>query len=102
MQLPTQCELKGSNMTKNLANFFSTFSDETRIKILMLLLDGEATVGTIAEECGLTISNTSHQLRVLKDEKLVKARKEGKYNYYSLDDEHVKVILKFGIEHLSE
>lgn len=89
-------------MTKKLANFFSTFSDETRIKILMLLLDGEATVSTIANECGLTISNTSHQLRMLRDEKLVKSRKQGKYNYYSLDDDHVYVILQYGIDHLSE
>ncbi len=89
-------------MTKNLANFFSTFSDETRIKILMLLLEGEATVSVIATECDLTISNTSHQLKVLRDEKLVKSRKAGKYNYYSLDDDHVKIILQFGIDHLRE
>lgn len=89
-------------MTKKLANFFSTFSDETRIKILMLLLEGETPVSIIADKCDLTISNTSHQLRILKDEKLVKVRKQGKYNYYSLDDDHVKVILQFGIEHLSE
>lgn len=89
-------------MTKNLADFFSTFSDETRIKILMLLLEGEATVGTIAEKCDLSVSNTSHQLRALKDKKLVKSNKVGKYNYYSLDDDHVKVILTFGIDHISE
>ncbi len=89
-------------MTSKLARFFSTFSDQTRIKILMMLLEGEATVSEIAEECELTISNTSHQLRLLRDEKLVKARKVGKYSYYSLDDDHVKVIIEYGIEHLSE
>ncbi|WOO87651.1 metalloregulator ArsR/SmtB family transcription factor [Mollicutes bacterium LVI A0039] len=89
-------------MTDKLAQFFSMFGDETRIKILMLLLTGESTVTEIAEKCDLTISNTSHQLRMLRDEKLVKARKSGKYNYYSLDDDHVKVIIEYGIDHLSE
>lgn len=89
-------------MTEKLANFFSSFGDETRIKILMLLLERESSVGEIAEHCKLTVSNTSHQLRFLRDEKLVKSRKAGKYNYYSLDDDHVKIILKYGIEHLSE
>ncbi|WOO89498.1 metalloregulator ArsR/SmtB family transcription factor [Mollicutes bacterium LVI A0078] len=89
-------------MTNKLAEFFSLFSDGTRIKILTQLLDGEATVSSIAANCELTISNTSHQLRLLKDQKLVKARKEGKYNYYSLDDDHVRVIIEYGIEHLSE
>ncbi len=65
-------------MTKRLATFFSTFSDETRIKILMTLLNGEASVGEITAACDLTISNTSHQLRILRDEKLVKVRKQGK------------------------
>ncbi len=89
-------------MTRNLAKFFSSFSDETRLKILMHLLDGEATVSELTQASGLTISNTSHQLRLLREEKLVKSRKEGKYNYYSLDDNHVRVIIQYGIDHLSE
>ncbi len=89
-------------MTDKLAQFFSLFSDGTRIKILTYLLEGESTVSSIATNCELSISNTSHQLRLLKDQKLVKARKEGKYNYYSLDDDHVRVIIEYGIEHLSE
>lgn len=89
-------------MTQELADFFSTFGDETRIKILMVLLKKEATVSTLASECDLSISNTSHQLKILKNYKLVKFRKEGKYNFYSLDDQHVKIIIKYGIEHISE
>lgn len=89
-------------MTDKLAVFFSAFSDETRVKILMLLLNDEATVGEIAKECDLTVSNTSHQLRTLREQRLVKSRKEGKYNFYSLDDDHVRIILQFGLEHLSE
>ncbi len=89
-------------MTRKLATFFSSFSDETRIKILMTLLEEEVAVGEIASRCGLTVSNTSHQLRTLREEKLIKSRKEGKYNYYSLDDDHVKVIIQYGIDHLKE
>lgn len=89
-------------MTEKLADFYSAFSDQTRIKILMLLLEGELPVGEIADRCDLSISNTSHQLSFLKDQKLVKARKQGKYNYYGLDDDHVRTILQFGIDHLSE
>lgn len=78
------------------------FGDETRLKILTKLLDGESTVSDIADECNLTISNTSHQLRALREAKLVKSRKEGKYSFYRLDDDHVKIILQYGIDHISE
>lgn len=88
--------------TLKLANFFTAFSDETRLKILTMLLVDEANVSEIAEHCGLTISNTSHQLKYLRDMKLVRMRKQGKYAYYSLDDDHVRVIIEFGIEHINE
>ncbi len=88
--------------TQKLANLFAAFSDETRLKILIRLLDSEANVTEIATSCDLTISNTSHQLRYLKDTKLIKSRKEGKYVIYSLDDDHVKVIIEYGIEHINE
>lgn len=78
------------------------FGDETRLNILTKLLNGESIVSDIAKDCNLTISNTSHQLRTLREAKLVKARKEGKYSFYRLDDDHVKVILQYGIEHISE
>ncbi len=87
---------------KKLAGLFAAFSDETRLKILILLLDGEFNVSEIADNCDLSLSNTSHQLKYLKEKKLIKFRKQGKYAYYSLDDEHVQVIIKYGLEHINE
>ncbi len=87
---------------KNLVNFYSAFSDETRLRILLYLQAEEQNVTNIATELNLTISNTSHQLKYLKKMKLVKSRKVGKYAYYSLDDEHVNSIIKCGIDHISE
>ncbi len=89
-------------MTKDLARLFSSFSDETRVKILIELLSGEMTVGEVAANCKLTLSNTSHQLKSLRMNNLVKSRREGKYIYYSLDDDHVRLIIELGIEHLQE
>lgn len=87
---------------KNLVNFYSAFSDETRLRILLYLQAEEQNVTNIATELNLTISNASHQLKYLKKMKLVKSRKVGKYAYYSLDDEHVNSIIKCGIDHISE
>ncbi len=87
---------------KKLVNFYSAFSDETRLKILLYLQNNEQNVTSIATELDLTISNTSHQLKYLKQMKLVKARKVGKYAFYSLDDEHVNAIIKYGIDHVNE
>jgi len=85
-----------------LADFFKVFGDSTRIKIVCALFNGEMCVGSIAELLNLTQSSISHQLRVLKANRLVKARKEGKYAFYSLDDIHVMEIYKMGLEHLKE
>ncbi len=85
-----------------LANFFQMFSDATRLKIIALLFEQEANVTTIAEETNLSLSNVSHQLKDLKQQKLVKSRKEGRYIFYSLDDDHVEQIYQFGLEHINE
>ena len=66
------------------------------------LFNGEMCVGTIADVLNMTQSAVSHQLRVLKASRLVKARKEGKLVYYSLNDDHIKMIYKMGIEHILE
>ncbi len=87
---------------EKIAKFFSTFGDETRLKILVELLKGEQTVGMLANNCELTISNTSHQLRILKEQRLVKSTRNGKYVIYSLDDDHVETIIQYGIEHIEE
>lgn len=86
----------------DLAELFKVFGDVTRIKILSLLLNGELSVGDIADGLEMTQSAISHQLNLLRRSKLVKARREGKSVYYSLDDDHVSAILSCGIEHINE
>jgi len=78
------------------------FGDSTRIRILYSLLDNELNVGEIAKVLNLSQSSVSHQLRILKNSKLVKFRRDGKSIYYSLDDDHVKMMLNMGLEHLEE
>ncbi|MBR4016160.1 MAG: helix-turn-helix transcriptional regulator [Anaerotignum sp.] len=85
---------------QELAEFFKIFGDGTRIRILQLLLDGEENVGDMAEELGMSQSAVSHQLRVLRQNDLVKYRKEGKAVFYSLDDEHVRTVLEQGMSHI--
>lgn|SRR5690554_411148 len=80
---------------------FKALAEPTRIKILHLLFDQELSVSTIAETLDLNQSNVSHQLRFLKNLRLVKYRRDGKTIYYSHDDEHVMKILKQSIEHAS-
>lgn len=84
------------------AELFKVFGDITRIKIICVLKDHELCVSDIAEIINTTVSAISHQLRVLKQAKLVKFRKEGKTVYYSLDDDHVVQIFEKGREHVEE
>ena len=86
----------------DLAELYKVFGDSTRVRILYLLLEGEMQVGRIAGALGLSPSAISHQLRVLKAADLVRARREGKASVYALADEHVRLILSCGIEHLLE
>ncbi len=86
----------------DLAEFFSVIGDSTRIKILYLLFEGEMCVCDISEKLSMSMSAISHQLRVLKNSRLVKYRKVGKSVLYSLDDDHVKTIINMGVEHISE
>ncbi len=83
------------------ANFFKVFSDKTRLKILSLLLTSEMCVCDIATALNMSQSSISHQLRVLRQTRVVKNRKDGKVVYYSLDDDHVINILSQGISHHS-
>jgi len=86
----------------DLAEIFKVFGDTTRIKILYALFASEMCVCDIAVLLNMTQSAISHQLRVLKQARLVKYRKEGKVVYYSLDDEHIKQIFDQGLNHISE
>lgn len=86
----------------DLAELFKMFGDSTRVKILFALFESELCVGDIAQILNLSQSSVSHQLRILKDSKLVKFRRDGKIIFYSLADEHVKTILSMGMDHVEE
>lgn len=94
--IPTEEELY------DLAELFKVFGDSTRIRILFELFDTEVSVGDMAESLNMTQSAVSHQLKVLKQAKLIKARRDGKSIFYSLADEHVHTIIEMGIEHIEE
>ncbi len=86
----------------DLAELFKVFGDTTRIRILYALVESELCVGDMAQLLGLTQTACSHQLRVLKNNKLVRCRREGKVMFYSLSDDHVRSILEKGMEHVEE
>ena len=86
----------------DLAELFKVFGDSTRIRILFVLFESEACVRGLAEVLNMTDSAISHQLRLLKNSKLVKARREGKSVFYSLADDHVRSIVAQGMEHVTE
>ncbi len=86
----------------SLADFYRVFADETRIRILCELLDGEKRVLDIARDLGLSHSAVSHQLQLLRARRLVAFRRDGKSVRYSIADEHIHSILLQGIEHVGE
>ena len=86
----------------DLAELYKMFGDSTRIKILYALVDTELCVCDIAQVLTMSVSAISHQLRVLKQARLVKYRREGKTVFYSLADDHVHEILALGLEHINE
>ena len=86
----------------DLAELYKIFGDSTRIKILYLLFESEMCVCDVADALHMTVSAISHQLRILKNAKLVRFRREGKSVIYALDDDHVRQILELGLEHIRE
>lgn len=86
----------------DLAELFKVFGDSTRIRILFVLFEAEVCVCDLAETLHMTQSAVSHQLRILKQNKLVKSRREGKSIFYSLADGHVRTIIDQGREHIEE
>ncbi|MBR5289001.1 MAG: helix-turn-helix transcriptional regulator [Clostridia bacterium] len=86
----------------DLAELFKVFGDSTRVRILYTLLEAEFCVCHLAQALNMTQSAVSHQLRILKNSKLVKSRREGKTIIYSLADSHVMTILAQGLEHVNE
>ena len=86
----------------DVAELFKIFGDSTRIRILFALREGEVCVCDLAQALSMTQSAVSHQLRILKNSKLVKNRRDGRSIFYSLADEHVMTILLQGLEHVNE
>ena len=86
----------------DLAELFKIFGDSTRIRILFVLFEAEVCVCDLAQVLNMTESAISHQLRILKQNKLVKSRRSGKSVFYSLDDEHVRMIIAAGQQHIEE
>ena len=86
----------------DLAELFKIFGDSTRCKILYVLATGEQSVGDIADTLSMTQSAISHQLRVLRQSRLVRCRRAGKTMLYALADDHVRTILEMGMDHIME
>ena len=84
------------------AELLKVFGDATRLRIISVLCQGEKYVCDIANELGMTQSAISHQLRVLKQARLVSARRDGKTIFYSLCDDHVRTIFYYAMEHVAE
>ena len=95
-------QIPGEDTLYVLSELFRIFGDSTRIRILYVLFESEMCVCDIAALLGMTQSAISHQLRALKNARLVKARREGKTVFYALADDHVKTIINQGLEHVSE
>ncbi len=87
---------------RKLSSFFKIFGDETRLKIINQLINSELSVSEIAESLKKEQSAISHQLKILRQNRLVKKRRDGKSIYYSLDDQHVETIFTYGLTHIKE
>ena len=99
---PEELDMPDDEVLYELADLFRVFGDSTRIKILYVLFASEMCVCDIAQLLGMSQSAISHQLRALKQAKLVRYRREGKQVFYSLADGHVRTILGQGMEHVAE
>lgn len=95
-------EIEIDDYIEDMANLFKILGDVTRTKILSALEKGELNVSNLSEVVGLPISAISHQLRILRQAKLIKPRKVGKEVFYSLDDEHVSLIFNCALAHVKE
>ena len=95
-------EMPGEDTLYDLCELFRIFGDSTRIRILYAMFDKERNVSDLCEELGMSISAVSHQLRLLKQSKLVRYRREGRMAYYMLADDHVKTIIGMAKEHIEE
>ena len=88
------------NTSAHLADLFSALSDPSRLRIISVLLEGEMNVGEIASQLEMSESAVSHQLRGLRQLRLVRSRKDGRQVYYALDDDHVEKLYRLGLDHV--
>jgi ArsR family transcriptional regulator, lead/cadmium/zinc/bismuth-responsive transcriptional repressor len=86
---------------QRVASLFESLSDPTRVRIIAALIDGEANVGDLVSLLGLSKSAISHQLRGLRDKRVVRARKQGRQVFVRLDDEHIAELFQRGLDHVS-
>lgn len=95
-------KMPDEDMLYDMAELFKVFGDSTRIRILYVLFEAEVCVCDLAQALNMTQSAISHQLKILKQAKLVKSRREGKSVFYSLADGHVRTIIAQGLKHIEE
>lgn len=95
-------KLHSKDLLAGLSEFYKIFADQTRLRILDVLLNKPLCVNEISEILDMSQSAISHQLKNLRASNLVKTEKNGKNVYYSISDEHIKIILKYGLEHIAE
>jgi DNA-binding transcriptional ArsR family regulator len=98
MNIPSQ--LLDEHTAAHVAELFRAFSDTSRVRILSVLTDREFNVGALAKIVGITESAVSHQLRGLRQMKIVQARREGKEVYYRVQDEHIIALFQQGVKHI--
>lgn len=98
----SNCLPQNDELLYDLADLFRMFADSTRVRVLNELRQREVRVTGLANALGMTASAISHQLRILKDGRLIQSRRNGKEILYSLADDHVRTILDMGLEHIEE
>lgn len=99
IQLTQQTELN-EELAAQVAELFSALSDTSRVRIIAALADGEMNVGALAASVGISESAVSHHMRHLRQMRLVRARKAGRYVFYALDDDHIDDLFRCGLEHV--
>ena len=99
LQLTSQTGLS-EELAAQVAELFSALSDTSRVRIIATLAEGEMNVGALAESVGISESAVSHHLRHLRQMRLVRTRKAGRYVFYALDDDHINDLFRCGMEHV--
>ena len=100
MNNPKAATRLDDRLAAELAELFRALSDPTRIRMIAALLEGEINVGALAAQVGISESAASHQLRTLRQMRLVRTRKQGRTVFYRLDDDHVTDLFQRGLDHV--